>query len=249
MISPALATVSAELDRLTETGRTVQVWWRDDDAAEATQALDRLLALARDTHVPLAVAAIPAAIHPSLAERLADEPGVRVLPHGFSHRDHAPSGEKRAEFGPHRHVVLMAEEAARGLGIVASAFGHRAMPVFVPPWNRADPALLPHLARAGFAGISCFGPAHLGACPALPAINAHLDPVDWHGSRSLAEPAAVARALRTSLESGTGPVGLLSHHLAFDEALWRFWSGLVERLALHPAVRFMAVDDLWPDRH
>ena len=55
----ALAPLRAELDRLAEAGVRLEIWWRDDDAAEATPALDRLLAIAEKVRWPLALAVIP----------------------------------------------------------------------------------------------------------------------------------------------------------------------------------------------
>ncbi len=88
------------LDRAARDGRAVRLWWRDDDAVAATPALDRLLSLADGR--PLLIAAIPAGIEPSLGRRLARARNVRVAVHGLGHANHAPAGEKTAEFGPHR---------------------------------------------------------------------------------------------------------------------------------------------------
>ena len=52
-------------------GRTAELWWRDDDAADTGPELDRLLALHRQSATPLALAVVPARATPTLAERLA----------------------------------------------------------------------------------------------------------------------------------------------------------------------------------
>lgn len=48
-----------ELDAWAESGLTASFWWRDDDAADHTPALDRLLDERGQLDVPLALAVIP----------------------------------------------------------------------------------------------------------------------------------------------------------------------------------------------
>lgn len=52
--------LAAELDRIAASGRQVDFWLRDDDAAEPTVALDRLLSLV-DRHALAVVLAVPPA--------------------------------------------------------------------------------------------------------------------------------------------------------------------------------------------
>ena len=87
------------LRRTAGEGRTVAIWWRDDDAVAATPALDRLLEVARAFDLPIALAAIPRGVERSLMERLGDEPQAHIVVHGLAHLNHAPPGEKKAEFG------------------------------------------------------------------------------------------------------------------------------------------------------
>ena len=68
--------LAEEAARWHEAGRTAQLWWRDDDAADSGPALDRLLELHRQTKVPLSLAVVPALGTPALADRLAAEPGA-----------------------------------------------------------------------------------------------------------------------------------------------------------------------------
>jgi hypothetical protein len=74
-------------------------WWRDDDAVAATAALDRLLALRNALDIPLALAVIPATAEVSLATRVNATPpdAVRVLLHGWDHRDHGGHSGPKAE--------------------------------------------------------------------------------------------------------------------------------------------------------
>lgn len=244
MRDAALRPLRRELDRLSGAGRSVDLWWRDDDAVRDTPALGRLLRLSLAARAPLALAVIPAPIEPSLVRRLAERPDVSILVHGHRHADHAPSGEKPAEFGPHRPLGDLVRDAGEGLRTTLAAFGAATLPVLVPPWNRAAPGLLPALPRLGYRAVSTFGrPGRSLAAPGLIRIDTHLDPVDWRGSRSLRAPEQLAAAFRAAADGPDGPVGLLTHHLAFDEALWGFceeWLGLVSS---HPAVRLRSLVD------
>lgn len=157
MSEPALAAIRAGLDRVGQAGRRLPVWWRDDDAVRDTPALDRLFGLSRRFAIPVAVAAVPSLVDPSLAARLRAEPDARVLVHGWRHANHAPAGEKPAEFGPHRPLTEMASELRRGREAIRSAFGNQALDVFVPPWNRIAPEASALLAEAGYTGLSTFG--------------------------------------------------------------------------------------------
>ena len=224
---PDWGVLDAALARAQEAGRTARFWWRDDDAVARTPALDRLLALARRHAWPLAVAAVPGRAEPSLADRLAGEDAVEVAVHGLLHRDHAPAGEKRAEFGPHRPLAVLEEEARAALALARKRLGPRLVPVLVPPWNRIAPALAARLPALGYRGLSVHGPRPAGA---RGRINTHLDPVDWHGGRGLAEPAGLVAGAAGAVATGE-PVGLLTHHGAHDEATWTFCERLLAHLA------------------
>ncbi|MCB8836720.1 polysaccharide deacetylase family protein [Aurantimonas sp. VKM B-3413] len=237
----------ARLDALSGEGRTVSLWWRDDDARWSTRALGRLLATAGEARLPLALAVIPEKAEASLAEAIADRPEVAVLLHGWRHANHAPAGEKRAEFGDHRPAAEMAGEIAEGRDRLQGLFGERLLPVFVPPWNRIGTAALAELVRPGLSVLSVYGPARCGG-PA--ELNAHLDIMDWRAMRGLGLD-ELDRLAADALElwsSDTGrshePLGLLTHHLQHDAGAWYALEHLLEVLAGHPCVRWPQVESL-----
>jgi hypothetical protein len=239
-----IAPVRAVLDRAADARRELRLWWRDDDATTATPELDRLLALARAVQAPVAVAAIPAGLDASLPMRLRDEAGAGMLVHGLAHANHAAPGRKAAEFGDDRPLGTLAAEAGAGLARARDLAGPLLLPVFVPPWNRVTATLAPLLPGLGYVGLSTFGTVR--PCPDLVVVNTHLDPVDWRGSRGALDPLALAAALERALaDSHDGPIGLLTHHLMFDEPLWAATAALLECLATHPAVRFPSLEELW----
>lgn len=257
--SPAVAAGQPDWSALEEAlvraaggGRRPALWWRDDDAVGHTAALDRLLALAQGFGIPVGLAVIPAGIEPSLAERLAQEPLASALVHGFAHLNHAPEAEKKAEFGPHRPTDVLARDAAAGLQAARDALGDKLLPVFVPPWNRAAPALLARLPGLGYSGVSTFGdrPEHASA-PDLTQVNAHIDPIDWRGTRSLADPGALIAAMARAIAARTGardpePIGLLTHHRVHDEKVWSFCATLLERLSRSPHIGYRSPHDIFP---
>ncbi|MDP4021308.1 glycosyltransferase [Methylobacterium sp. NEAU 140] len=235
------------LDHAAEEGRRVPVWWRDDDAVAATPALDRLLALAAAHAAPLLVAAIPARIEPSLSRRLADADGVSAAIHGLAHADHAPPGAKSAEFGPHRPLAALRADAAAGLRFARARLpADRLLPVFVPPWNRLARDLAAVLPSLGYRGLSTAGGPPVDG---LVRADATFDPIDWRGTRSLRDPGALLDDLAIQIAGDAGsPIGLLTHHLAHDPAIWAFVEALLPVLLRHPAVTVCDPRDLFAPR-
>ena len=246
-LAAAWARVIAALDAAAALGRTIEVWWRDDDAVAPTPELDRLLALAAEVGAPLALAVIPETVQPALAQRLAGEADVCVLVHGIAHRNHAPLGQKKQE--------LLAADAAtldglrQGLEKLSMLFNSQALPVLAPPWNRISPDIIAQLSALGFAGLSTH--AHdRHARDGLIVVDTHLDPIDWKGGggavcasahigllAKLIEDRVSARGQEAGQEAG--PIGILTHHLVHDGWIWRSVEDMMHRLGAHRAVRFV----------
>lgn len=239
------------LDRHAATGRTATLWWRDDDAGASSPALDRLLALAATHDVALALAVVPAEAGEALAARLRDvAPDVAVLQHGYAHQNHAAAGEKKIELGPQRPAQMIIGELATGWLRLETLFPGRALPVLVPPWNRLAPFLVPVLPELGYRGLSQFGPRkRVMPVQHLRQINCHVDPIDWHGSRSFVGRqqaiAALVAHLALRLEdrdgvAGSEPTGLMTHHAVHDEAMWQFIDEVLMVTKSHQAVRWLS---------
>lgn len=245
----ALAPLAAELALWRDAGLVLPVWWRDDDAVEPTPRLERLVALAARHRAPLHLAVVPQPATPDLAGLVAEADAVFALPHGWRHANHAPAGARKAEFGAHRPAAAMADEIGGGWRRLRELFGPRALPVFVPPWNRVAPDLFALLPGLGIAAVSTFTPrAAPLAAAGLAAVNTHLDPIDWHAGRGLRDPAALAaQAVRELADRRLGradddePYGLLTHHLVHDEAVWAFAETWLEMLAESRVARWTPV--------
>ncbi|MEO1274427.1 MAG: polysaccharide deacetylase family protein [Pseudomonadota bacterium] len=238
----------AELEAL---DAPVPFWWRDDDAVADTPELDRLLALADRFGAPVILAVIPANLTPGLAPRLR-RTSAKAAVHGWSHKSHAPEGEKNAEFRAHRPLSTRAEETARGLAIVRENFGPAALLMFVPPWNRIAEDMAPALAEQGYRSLSTFGARPTPeAASGVAQVNAHLDPIDWRGTRSLVDPNELQRIMawilaerRTRRHDPSEPFGLLTHHLVHNPAIWQFTEALLQTLTEREAIRWVSPGDL-----
>lgn len=241
------------LDRYQASGQIATLWWRDDDAGAPSPALDRLLTLAQAHDLPLALAVVPAEAGEALVRAVEKAPSVLVLQHGYAHQNHAAPGEKKIELGPQRPAQMVIGELATGWLRLEDLFSSRALPVLVPPWNRLAPFLLPVLPELGYRGLSQFGP-RVRASPVkqLRQVNCHIDPIDWRGARDFVGPraalAAMVGALQRRLNSpgaaaADEPTGLMTHHAAHDEALWRFLDRLLAVTKSHQAVRWLTAKE------
>ncbi|PRD42481.1 polysaccharide deacetylase [Phyllobacterium phragmitis] len=233
MNDPIWQPLHQELLRWERAGRVADFWLRDDDAIEPTAALDRLLDLTGEYAVPVTLAVVPAFTGEALAVRLSGVEHALVAVHGWAHENHAPEGEKKQELGPHRPRDIVLEDLARGFARMDDLHGERALPLLVPPWNRIDPGLVPELGRLGFQALSVFGPSKPAS---IRLINSNVDVMDWHGTRGCRDHALLVEEIVAQLGRAFGggdAVGLLTHHLVHDEAVWSFVKRLFEMTSRH----------------
>ncbi len=215
-----------ELDLWALQGETPTLWWRDDDAVAPSAALDRTMALAGTFAVPLALAVIPAESRLTAADLAGP---VTPLQHGYAHRNHAGPKAKKCELGPERRADHAIAELMTGRDVLEKAFGDMFRPVLVPPWNRLGAHLPPLLPELGYAGLSRFGVRERPAIGAMRMVNAHIDIIDWKGSRgfvgaeaALAQTIGHLRARREGAADPAEATGLLTHHRVHDAGCWDF---------------------------
>lgn len=236
--------LEAALDAVAEQGKAIRLWWRDDDAGRDAAALERLLELAEQRALPVALAVVPVWLEPGAQARIAASTQAAVLQHGYAHANHAPAGSKSCELGA-RDLDAISSELARGRQVLIDAFGGTFLAVLVPPWNRIDPRLIGQLAACGFCGLSTYGRrAAAEPAPGLRQVNAHLDPIDWRGDRLFVGEIAALERLIAVLDPDE-PIGILSHHLAMDEPGWRFLDQLLGTLAAHPGAVLCSAGDVF----
>jgi hypothetical protein len=222
------APLTAELSIWRAEQRPLPIWWRDDDAIEPTQALERLTEMAEALQLPVHLAVIPKHAQATLPLFCAGHEMIVPLVHGWQHLSHAPDGQKKAEFGHPRDTALA--DAQNALNRMNVLFGKGFLPVFVPPWNRIDAALLPQLAPLGYTAVSTYLPRKSKwAAPGLDQINTHIDPIFWRGGRGLLPPEELISHIvqllqdrRQGITDATEPMGFLTHHLVHDQDIWDF---------------------------
>jgi len=250
-MSAAWSAFADELKRWRDEGRTVDFWWRDDDATVETPPLRRLAGLAGSGSVPLALAVIPSEAKPEIAGLLGGM--VTVIQHGGDHRNRAAADAKKNEFPEAEPIAAAEERIAGGRARLAAMFGGRFRPVLAPPWNRMAAAIVPRLAASGIDGLSRFGArASLRAAPGVEQVNTHVDIVDWRGGKGFAGEEAVLGAAvrhlaakRAGAADATEPTGWLTHHAVHDEAGWRFLERLIEMTRAQPGLRWREVSELF----
>lgn len=249
--------LTRELDLWAEDGRIATMWWRDDDAADHTEALDRLLELRCTLDVPLALAVIPATATPALRTRLNRDTDICVLQHGYSHQNFADESARKIELDDSRPAAYVIGDLATGSQALAGYATH--LPVLVPPWNRIAPHLIPFLPELGFCGLSTHGPRNRPfPIAGLRANNVHVDLVDWRGTRGaqpggflgdgniLDDTLAHLSARRQGHVDAAEATGLMTHHLVMDTQSHDFVCAFVERTRAHPAVRWLPASELFP---
>ena len=240
-----------ELARWRDGGRVAEFWWRDDDAARPDAALARLLALARRTGAPLALAVIPMQTTAETFENIGA--GVSILQHGTDHRDRAGAGEKKTEFPAAESPRDASARLAAARERLAALARTRFVAALAPPWNRLPEFLVAQLVPAGFLGLSRFGArAAAQPAPGLREVNTHVDLIDWRAQRGfIGEDAALGAAVRHLAAKRAGsadagePTGWLSHHAVHDEAAWAFLERLFETLCPAPGLRWLSAQEIF----
>jgi len=255
LIAPAHAWdwLQRELDNWEESGLQARFWWRDDDAVEPSQRLERLLRLGQQHAAPLALAVIPARLEGGLGDYLQAHTHSCVLQHGYAHDSHAAPGARKLELGGKRAIEDIVADLARGYQILQQHFAARFTPVLVPPWNRIDERVLERLAALGFSGISTMKVRRkANPAPRLLQVNTHLDPVNWrHKGGFIGIYPAIAILVQHLIARRLGyrdfdePTGLLTHHLVQDDAVWRFLENLLAFLQAHPAASWIDAPTIW----
>ena len=240
------AALTDELGLWTRSGQVPTFWWRDDDAAAHTPALDRLLDLRARLNLPLSLATVPGKTEPGLVKRLSREAGVAVLQHGWMHTNHAPAGENKAELGAHRTLAAVLADVAQGRRQMDRLFGEAWRPILVPPYNRIAPAVVRALPGLGFLGLSTDQPRPARAVmPGMVQVNTHVDIVDWQERRFAGEGPALGALIGHLADRRLGradagePTGILTHHLVHDAPAWGFVARLLQVTRAHPAIRWL----------
>lgn len=236
------------LDWFAERGKKVRFWWRDDDAIEPTDDLDRLLLIANTHKVDVALAVIPKDATEALAVRLANEPHALVLQHGWQHKNFQRKdlGEKAAELGTRRDPDELLGQLAQGRDRLKALFGDKFIPAMVPPWNRITPEISRRLPSIGITGLSTFTWHNF---PRAGQVQSHVDMIKWKKDRRFI--GWESARLRLDLQlcrrrtNPSEPLGILSHHLAHDEGCFEFLQELLATAAHHDGSEWPRIQNLF----
>lgn len=243
--------LEAELDRWRDAGRGADFWWRDDDAAKPSAELSRLLELSKSSRVPLALAVVPLEATPEIFSGLK----ASVLMHGTDHCNRAAPGEKKSEFAAAESDGDAVARLSAARQRLAAQAAQRFLAVLAPPWNRFKQSLVARLPEAGLYGLSGYGPRDKAeAARGVRQVNAHVDIIDWRGTRGfVGEDAALRIAVKHLASRRKGevdanePTGWLTHHALHDRAMWEFLERLFERTSARGA-RWIDPVELFPSR-
>lgn len=230
MIGLSRVRLNREVARWHDSGHRPRLWWRDDDAREPGDALERLLHTANG--LPLSLAVIPEGSTLALARRLARESAVTVSQHGVAHTNSRASGDPAAEYPIGTTIpqvignILRGEQKLRNLGMDPR--------FYTPPWNRIDETLLEALRLGSYRTLSAWNDEQREQSVGLSRLDVHVDLLRWKDGPRFRGASGVLSRMREQLaqrrEAGefTRPIGLLTHHLDHDEAAWRFLGWFID---------------------
>jgi hypothetical protein len=265
-----------ELDCWLRKGLVARFWWRDDDAQEECEHLERLLALAVDVGAEIVLAVSPMLVSPAFADTLNDRPFVYLAAHGYRHANHS-RGPGRGEFGPDRPLPTMQAEIAELTDRYRRLFrGDHALAMFVPPWHKFDDRLVPDLLQAGYHVLAVpeaprlesliVAAGRIAIPSSLPAVSRKPRPqqagqiarsetlgvLAYHSNTGAFDerlPGKIAGALRLrrlGLLPLASPVGMLTHHREHDETTWKRFGAVARLLAEHAAAAWTSPTEICP---
>ena len=237
------------LDARLDAGETVPFWLRDDDAVRDTPALQRLSSWAERYDVEILLAIVPAFADETLVDVVAQCPQLIGAVHGWAHKNHALTSEKKMELGSHRALADVLNDVRAGHARMVDMFADKALPVLVPPWNRVDRALVDRLPDIGIYGLSVFSEQFKElASPQFKVMNCNVDLIDWRGTRGGRAPDELVADLVAQIAGRSvvkEPIGILAHHLVHDAAVWHFLDEFAIFVDQHPAANWIGPEQLF----
>ena len=248
-MTPDWTPVLQEIGLWQARGKTARLWLRDDDAVKPSAQLERMAGLVGGHNIPITLAIIPEPADKALATTVKSWAGCTVAMHGFAHKNHAPTNDKKSEFGLQRTAQDVSSELESGFEKTQNLFGDRFNKMFVPPWNRIDQRHVSLLVKAGFETLSAFGwTATNASSTSICVLNTHIDIIDWKGTRA-GKPIEtlikeLADALAMARQHTYAPIGILCHHLVHDEQAWRFLQSLTDFVEENKNMRWCSAQNL-----
>jgi hypothetical protein len=246
--------IDAELKEWRNIALRPVFWIRDDDVVDDTPALHRLLKIAQSFEIAIAFAVIPSRVSPDLVKVFRGSRYCVAWQHGNRHVwSDTEEGFSAGEFGIGRTIDALIDEAVAGHQAMDHAFGVGHWEnVFVPPFHALNPTFKALLPAIGFKGLSAGNPP-TPKLVTMKEVNAPIDLINWkkRGFAGSAEVVAqIVKELRRRRcdESETPePLGILTHHLDFDEECWLFLKKLLSHVAQSDYCDLISASTLFAD--
>jgi hypothetical protein len=185
-------------------------WWRDDDYTKPTPFFSNLMNLREELDIPLSLAVVPFGLD-QLHSNPHFQEDVEVLQHGIAHHNWG-TDERKIELIKGPQTLKKLQE---GYKILESFYLKSFVPVLVPPWNRIDERLIPHLQELGFKGLSSFANQYTNFNGLLPILNTHLDVMDWK-TKQMKSLDVLEHEYNDLIHIGHKFIGILTHHLVMQ---------------------------------
>ncbi len=222
-------------------GKTVDVFFRDDDVDEDEASLRRLLHLFAASDVPLILGVIPARLTTAGIELLQQySASVELVQHGWQHINHETTGRK-CEFGRSRSFAEQFDDLSRGQKRMNEAFGAQWFPAFIPPWNRCTDVTEQALQQLGFRVLSKLH--EKDSLASLPQISVTLDLFHWKGGAQLKPTTELWQAIAQQVQQDMA-LGIMLHHKVMADDAFAFLAQLLAALKQFSNVRFHRLQDL-----
>ncbi len=243
-----IETLKNELQRLAANGRTVNVFFRDDDVDENEATLRQLIELFWRLQTPINLEIIPARLTDDCAAllRQQDRALFELNQHGWQHVNHESIGRK-CEFGASRSFAEQLADIAAGQRRMNEAFGGEWSQVFTPPWNRCTSDTFRALDELGFAALSKDRGEQPVAGYKFREISITFDLYRWKGEPAMKSPEHVFEELIRQLNE-LDTVGVMLHHKVMDSEAFDFVGRLIETLRTSEAIRFHTFQSLLSQR-
>lgn len=227
-------------------GRTINLFFRDDDVDVDEESLRRLLDLFTNHQLPIVLGVIPANLNNEgiallKAASRASSGRIELVQHGWQHINHEIEGRK-CEFGMSRNYEAQYSDIARGYSRLSEAFGADFFPAFIPPWNRCTTETFEVLDKLSFRVLSKDSKEAVTGYR-FRDISTTLDIFTWRHGAALKHAAQIVSELGVQLgESKT--IGILLHHKVMNDEAFALLARLLEILSDSQAISFRTLKEL-----
>lgn len=223
-----------------------QIFFRADDIGVPGRQFAHLIALFRNSKLPICLAVVPTWITRDRLKTLQQETGTGHdqwcwHQHGWLHRNYETVGKKQ-EFGSTRAAELQFGDVKKGKERLQEILGNRFSPFFTPPWNRCSGETLDALQTLQFQAVSRSQNAKPVPPAGFPDFQVN---IDLH-TRKEENSTTCLNNLLTEISQGvaSGTAGIMIHHQRMNKAAFDFLALLLESICAEPKLDSVSFHDL-----